>query len=318
MKRLFTLLLSFSLIILAQGQDLAQLFPNSDKDQASLPVLGTFNSSRIINAQSNETVHKNDLLFVVMHRFGDIAGSSGGIQTFYGLDNSTDILIGFDYGISDRWSIGIGRAKGSPNSISTGQRELVYLNSKFRIVRQSTDNRIPLSVSFFGNSVISTMEKSTIATSDAAFHSLGDRMSYLAQLIVTRKFNYGLSLAILPTYIRRNYVSYMDENNLFALGLGTRVKISPGIAIIADYFIPFRGQNSKDYFLEQKDFQFHHPLGLGLEIETGGHVFNAIFTNSAAILENQFIPATSSSWGSGEFRWGFTITRTFSLAKNEP
>jgi hypothetical protein len=77
--------------------------------------------------------------------------------------------------------------------------------------------------------------------------------------------------------------------------------------------IPFRKEDSKNYFKEQKSFRFYNPLGVGLEIETGGHVFNLSFTNTTAILENQYMPSTSSSWTDGAFRWGFTITRTFSL-----
>ncbi|MHA7111462.1 DUF5777 family beta-barrel protein [Sunxiuqinia elliptica] len=315
MKQIIILLLTYLLASPVFGQDLAQLFNDSTPKQLQ-PVMGTFKSPQIINGQSNETIHKNDLLFVVMHRFGDIGGESGGFQTFYGLDNSSDILIGFDYGISDLWSIGIGRTKGAPNGINTNQKEFVYLNSKLRLIRQSTDNRTPISLSLYGNTVVSVMEKSEASNSDASFQSFGDRMSYLGQVIITRKFSNGLSLAILPSYVRRNYVSHMDVNNLLALGFGARVKLSPSMALIADYFIPFRSSESTDYFLEQKGFHFYHPLGIGLEIETGGHVFNASFTNSTAILENQFIPSTSSSWNKGEFRWGFTITRTFSLARD--
>ena len=292
-------------------QQLDDLVPGNKR----LPVTATFKSPQIINGQSNETIHKHDLIFMVMHRFGDIAGNFGGIQTFYGLDNASDILIGFDYGITDRLSFGFGRTKGSPNGINTSQKQLFYIKPKYRLIRQSADNRIPVSVTLFGNGVVSGMEKQNLATSDADFQKFSDRMSFVTQAIISRKFSNDLSIALLPTYVRRNYVSFMDMNNVFALGIGGRLKVSPRMAIIADYFLNFRSKESENYFLQQKEFKFYNPLGIGLEMETGGHVFNFIFTNSTAILENQFIPSTSSSWTKGGFRWGFSITRSFTLFK---
>lgn len=297
--------------------DLSKLFNDSTGKKERIPIIATFKSPQIINGQSNETVHQHDLLFVVAHRFGDVAGTNGGIKNFYGLDNSSDILIAFDYGISDKLSVGIGRAKGAPNGTSTHQKQLFYLNMKYRLLQQTEDNYIPVSVTVFGNGAASGMKRLELATSDADFQNFSDRLSYTAQLIVTRKFSNKLSLALLPTYVRRNYVPFMDMNNMLALGIGGRMKISSRMAVIADYFLSFRSQNSKDYFLQQKDFHFYNPLGLGLEIETGGHVFNVIFTNSTAILENQFIPSTSTTWTKGEYRWGFSISRTFSLDKKE-
>ena len=298
--------------LMAQN-DLSKLFNDSINKKEHLPVIATFKSPHIINSQYNEAIHKHNLLFVVIHRFGDMAGTNGGVKNFYGLDNSSDILIAFDYGISDKLSIGIGRAKGAPNGTNTDQTQLFYLNLKYRLLHQTVDNYIPVSITLFGNGLVSGMSKLNLVTSDADFRKFSDRMSYTAQAIIARKFSDNLSLALLPTYVRRNYVPFMDMNNLFALGIGGRMKVSPRMAIIADYFLSFRSQNSKNYFSQQKQFQFYNPLALGIEIETGGHVFNISFTNSTAILENQFIPSTSTSWTKGEFRWGFSISRTFSL-----
>ncbi len=300
---------------LSAQENLSKLFDDMELQPDSGPVIATFKSPQLVNAQTIETPHKHDLLFLVTHRFGDLAGDFGGFQTFYGLDNSTDILIGFEYGITDRWSIGTGRTKGAPNGISTNQRQLIYLNSKYRLMQQTADDRNPISVSLFGNAVVSAMNKLDQVTSDANFPSFGDRMSYVVQAIIAHKFSDKLSLELLPTFIRRNYVTYMDQNNLAAIGIGGRMKVSPRMAIIADYYYSFRKQASKDYFLQQNNFKFYNPLSIGLEIETGGHVFNVCFTNATAILENQYIPGTSTSWGKGEFRWGFSITRTFSLGK---
>ncbi len=301
--------------LMAQDDDLSKLFKDSASGDRHIPVIATFKSPQIINAQSNETIHKHDLVFIVQHRFGDIAGTNGGIKNFFGLDNSSDIQIAFDYGISDKLSIGTGRVKGSPNGTNTSQKQLYYVNLKYRLIRQTMDDRTPFSITLFANTAASAMERFEFETSDADFQTFGDRLSSVAQIIIARKFSSNFSLAILPTYVRRNFVSFMDMNNMFALGVGGRLKFTKSMAVVVDYFLPFRSQASKDYFSDEKDFTFYHPLAVGLEIETGGHVFNLSFTNSTAILENQFIPSTSSSWTSGGFRWGFSISRTFTLFK---
>ena len=316
MKKIVCLIVfCFCVSLLSAQVELADLFTDSTMNNQN--VTATFKSTRVINARSVETLHLNDLVFLVLHRFGDVGGDAGGSETFWGLDNSTDILIGFEYGLTDLWTVGIGRAKGAPNGVNTSQRQLVYLESKYRLLTQRYDESIPVSVAFFANSVVSAMKKLEFQTSDASFGKFSNRLSFVAQVIVARKFSSGFSMQVLPTYVHRNYVTAHDQSGLFALGVAARAKFSKRMALIVDYFYVFRSSDSKTYFEDELDFQFYNPLSLGIEIETGGHVFNLSFTNSTAILENQFIPSTSSSWGGGEFRWGFSISRTFSLGKSE-
>lgn len=271
------------------------------------PVIATFKSTRIINGQSNETLKKGELDFRVGHRFGDMGGSNGGAKSFFGMDNSTDIRIAFEYGISNKFTAGLGRSKGSGNAF-----QLYEVLAKFRLLEQTMDNRIPFAITLFGNAVVSGMKASTDPNSPVYFRSLSDRASLTGQVIIARKFGEALSLALLPTYVHRNYVQPMDVNGMFALGIGGRLRFSRRLAFVADYFIPFRDQASQDYF-ESQGKKYYHSLGAGLEIETGGHVFHVNFTNSTAILENQFIPETTTTWLHGQFRWGFNISRRFSL-----
>lgn len=188
---------------------------------------------------------------------------------------------------------------------------------KYKLLQQTTDDKMPLSVTLYGNTVISGMESLDLETSDADFQNFGDRMSFTLQTILTRKFSRNFSFALLPTYIHRNYVTFMDMGDMFALGAGGRLKFSKRMALVVDYFLPFRTSASKDYFRDVQEFNFYHPLGIALEIETGGHVFNLSFTNSTALLDTQFIPSTSTSWTKGEFRWGFNISRVFTLSHKE-
>lgn len=308
-KTICLLAISCSLSIAVRAQDdLSKMF--GDSTQKHQRVIGTFKSTRIVNGQSTETLKKHELDFRVAHRFGDAGGEFGGSKTFFGLDNSTDIRIAFEYGITDDLMIGVGRSKGSGNLTSFAQ--LWEGLAKYKILHQTTDNKVPFSLALFGNAVISGMKSSDEVSDANHFEDFSDRVSYVAQAIIARKFGDIVSLTLSPTYVHRNRVAFMDMNNMFALGGAARIKFSRRVGLIVEYYYPFRSQESKDYF-ENLGKKLYNPLGVGLEIETGGHVFHVNFTNSTAILENQFIPETSSSWLQGQFRWGFNISRRFTL-----
>lgn len=302
--RLLTALLLTAPAAMAQD-DLGAIF---GKDSVRRdPVTSTFKSTRIINGQSNETLARGDLDFRVAHRFGDIGGSGGGSSTFFGLDNSTDIRIAFEYGITDRLTAGVSRSKGSGNF-----SQMWEVLGKFKLLQQTHDNRVPVGVTLFANAVVSSMKSSTDKADPNYFDKFSDRAGYVAQAVISRKFGDRVSLALLPSFVHRNRVGFKDMNNMFALGAGGRLRFSKRVAFVADYFYSFRNEESRDYY-EARGTKFYNSLGVGVEIETGGHVFHLNFTNATAILENQFIPETVSTWTHGQFRWGFNISRRFSL-----
>jgi predicted porin len=306
------LLLSlFATITLSSfGQDDLEKALSTVPSPGHQKVSATFKSTKLINGHTNETIYKNELEFKVDHRFGDIAGSQGGIKQFFGLDNSTDIRIGFEYGISDRLSIGLARAKGATNV-----QQLYEGSIKYRLLEQTTDDYIPVALTLFGSNTIAAVHASEDPASAAAYHSFKDRMNYVTQLIIARKFTEGISFTLTPSYIHRNLTAFRDQNDLFALGAGARAKISKRMAVVVDYFIPFRNSADKAYLEGVNGTKFYNPLGVGLEMETGGHIFHLNFTNAAAIEEMQFIPQTTSSWLKGQYRWGFSISRRFSFNK---
>lgn len=310
MKKRFTLVLSLVLILnvkllFAQEPDLSTIVDQNSEPATKEYVSATFKGFRLINAQTNETAKKHNLHFNIAHRFDDIAAPGAGIHTFFGLDNATDIRFSFDYGITDRLQAGVGRSKGIDpyNQLYDG-------NIKYRLLRQTTDNKMPLSLTLYGLAGITGRPASTDSTSDASFQNTSQRMSYVVQTIVARKFSQSFSLELVPTWTHRNYVSFDDENDMFSLGIGARMKITKRFAIIADYFHNFSDlrSNSKD---ANGDKVYYDPLSIGVEIETGGHVFTINFTNSKGILENLYLPFTYSNWLDGEFRFGFNISRNF-------
>lgn len=292
------------------GQDLEKELTNTNPVHEK--VFATFKDTKLINGHTNETIHKNELEFKVDHRFGDIAGSNGGLKQFFGLDNSTDVRIGFDYGLTDRLSIGLARAKGA-----TDVQQLYEGSIKYRLLEQTTDDYIPFAVTLFGSNTIAAVKASDDPAAATAYHKFSDRMNFVSQVILARKFNSNFSFSLTPTYLHKNFTAFRDQNDLFAVGAGARAKISKRMAIVVDYFLPFRNKEDKAYLEQTSGVKFYNPLGVGLEIETGGHVFHLNFTNAAAIEEMQYISQTTSSWLKGQYRWGFSIARRFSFNKNK-
>jgi hypothetical protein len=265
-----------------------------------------FSSPKLINANTVEMVPKHVLEFKVTHNFGDIAGDNGGSKTFFGLDNATDVRIGFQYGLSKRVNLIAARSKGAGSV-----QQLYELGVKYRLLQQAEDAQHPLSVTLFANNVISAMTKSPAPEQENSFEEFSDRNSQTVQLMIAHKFG-ELSLQLSPTMVHRNFVPTNDQNTLFALGGALRLPVKGRFSILLDYFHTFRSKASKDFYKTQ-DVHFYDVLGVGLEFLTAGHVFHLNFTNATEILENRFIPRTVTSWGKGQYRWGFTISRDFNL-----
>ena len=280
-------------------------------EQENEKTTATFKSGKLINIQTIETIHRKELDFRVDHRFGDIAGKAGGGSQFFGLDHSTDIRIGFDYGILDNLNIGIARAKGA-NELT----QLYETNLKYKFLNQTTDDKIPVSIALFTSATTSAMQKSADPTSASSFSTFGNRVAYVTQLIIARKFSSAFSVVAIPTYVHQNYTVHGDQNSTFAIAAGGRLKFTKRMAIVADYVIPFRHKEKKEYIENISGNKFYNALGIGLEMETGGHVFHLNFTNATALQESQYITETVSTWTKGQFRWGFSIARRFSFGKN--
>jgi hypothetical protein len=294
MKQLYLvifLLNIFSLTSSAQDDMLKQLEEQSKT--AKEPVIATFKSTKVINIQTNETNKKRNLDFRVTHLFGNIGKESGGgPHDLYGLDNSNDIRIALTYGITDKLMVGLSRCKRDENIVG---------EIKYKLLEQTTDNKMPIAISVYGQSSLSAK-----ANSEGLYDEFVHRFNHCAQLIIARKFSSKFSFEVVPSYVHRNIVEPYDENDLYSVGAGFRYKFTKSAAIIADYFYTMnRPEATKD--------NHYDPIGVGFEIETGGHVFTIMFTNASGILENDFIPNTVDTWSKGGFKFAFNISRIFKL-----
>jgi hypothetical protein len=263
------------------------------------PVIATFKATRLILSQTTETVKKKELNFLVIHRFGDIGGAAGGGKTMWGLDNSSDIYIGFEYGLTDNLNIDFGRSK---------FEQLIELGLKYNIVHQKTDDSMPVAITLIGKAGLKPYHVNT-----NVFDDYTNRFSYIAQAVIARKFSRALSMQISPIFLRNNLPYPFiagNEQNIFSLSAAGRLKFSKRMGLVLDYVHPFSNFRNNSI-----DPRFYDGLGIGIEIETGGHVFTINFTNAQAISEMNYISDTESKWGKGQFRLGFTISRIFDFNK---
>lgn len=280
------------------------------------PVYQTFKDTRVINAHSVETLKAGRLDFRIGHRFGDIAGEEGGWPTFFGLENASDVLIGFEYGMTDNLMIGISRTNGglgSLNDVVDGNNRVIQLPDanvngliKWRLATQNNSG-LPYSITLLGMTTVSTAERSQ-RESDLTFFAKGaHRLSYHGEFMVARKFSNYFSLQMSGAWTYRNITPDGDQNDLVSVGINSRIQMSKSMAIILDGRYVFSE-------LRTSDNGYYPPLGIGLEWETGGgHVFQLNLTNATGLVETDFIPYTRSNWGDGGFRLGFTIGRQFKL-----
>jgi opacity protein-like surface antigen len=254
----------------------------------------TFKATRIINGHSIEQMKKKQLEFRISHRFGTLNSGAYGL---WGLDQSV-IHFSLEYGLKDWLMVGVGR--GSLNKTYDSF-------AKFRLLRQSSGAKdMPISLSYFTSVELNTMMFPIRPAGATNYFS--SRLVYVQQLLIARKFNDNFSFQLTPTYIHRNLTATeLDKNDIFALGAGTRYKLSKRISVNAEYYYTLN-PNAK-----VMDTRYYNALGVGVDIETGGHVFQIMLTNSQGMREGSFIPATTGSWGKGDIRLGFNISRVFSL-----
>ncbi|MBN3518728.1 hypothetical protein JYB62_01835 [Algoriphagus lutimaris] len=282
--RLFiTLLLAF-ITMNSPGQDLLdQLRASSNNDPR--PVIGTFKGTRIINGQSIETRGKGNLEVIISHRFGRI---NSGSYNLFGLDDA-NVRLGLEYSILDRLTIGLGR-----NSLNKVYDSYI----KGRILQQKTKGS-PVSITWVSDFSIYTLKRPELPM------TFERRLRYVHQALVARKFNSILSIQFMPSYVHRNLVPTAQEgNDLFALGMAAKVSLSKRVGLTGEYYYRFGS-----------DLPGYNSLGLGIEIETGGHVFQLQFTNSNEMTPSGFIPSTTGNFFDGDIHFGFNISRSFQVGK---
>lgn len=286
--RLTLLALLFTGSVKAQDDLLGLLGEDKPKKER---IKYAFKSPRVINSHSIEFLNPGTLDFRILHRFGQL---DQGYKNFFGLDQAS-MRMSFDFGLLHNLMVGVGR--------STFKKEVDAL-IKYAPIRQSTGPwSSPVTVA-----LVSGITVDGLPWADPNRENyFSSRLAYYHQIIIGRKFSEGFTLQVSPTMVHKNLVQQAnDENDIYGLGIGGRLKLSKRIAFTWDYTHVLVGMPDSGYY---------NPLSVGLDIETGGHVFQLHFSNATGMNERAFITETTGQWGKGEIRFGFNLSRVFQLKK---
>ncbi len=284
----FPLLLAVSAIAQNDTSDLLSALKPEKRTRQF--ITSAFKSSRVINGHSIELIGKGVLDVRILHRFGYV---NEGVRNLFGLDEAS-MRMGLDYGIGKNLTIGIGR--------STIKKELDGF-IKYRPLHQSEGAAgSPISVVWISGITLQTL-KWAYPDRNNYFSS---RMGYYHELIIGRKFSNIFSMQLAPIVVHRNLIdSVKNSNDTWALGIGSRIKISKRVAFVVDYHPILSGKQTGTF----------NPLSLGFDIETGGHVFQLHFSNATGMNEKEFITNTTGNFWKGDIRFGFNLSRVFTITK---
>lgn len=263
------------------------------KEDVTDYTTNAFKSSRVINGHSMEMIGEGTLDFRILHRFGRI---SDGFYEMFGLDRAS-MRMGFDYGISPNLMVGFGR--------STAKKEMDAF-VKYRILWQSKGSKNnPVSLVWVSGITMNGL-KDPIGNPEVPV-TLSRRLGYYHELIIGRKITDRLTLQLSPTWVHRNIVdNQLISNELFAVGFGGRVKFTQRLAFVWDY----------GYVINRFPGNLlANPLSIGLDIETGGHVFQLHFSNAVGMNERAYLSDTNGDWLKGDIQFGFNLSRIFQIKK---
>jgi hypothetical protein len=281
MKNNIFLIARFLICLYSNAQE--DLLSSLDSTQVvDKSVTATFKGLQIITLQSTKLPAKKEFYMVISHRFGSV---KGGISEFFGFDDATT-KIGGIYGITD-WL-----------SVSASHHTLLKINeasAKFRLIRQN--ETFPFDI--VGYSTIDF--NSGLKKDDYPKIEFSDRLAFVNQILISRKFSDKLSLELVPSYIHKNlYNPAIENDNQLSLGAGGRFKLTKRLSLNLEYAENFNKPNF-----------YNNPLSVGLDIETGGHIFQLLFTNSQSMTESGYLTSAAGDWGKGDFFFGFNLYRVF-------
>ncbi len=283
MKTFFFLSFFFlSFLSFSQDDLLNELEEDAKVDST---VIAAFDALKIINLESTKLAGKNDFYFLIAHRFGSV---KNGFDDLFGLDQAT-IKFSFFYGINDWLTLGAARSE---------FRKTYDLSAKYRLKRQ-IKNGFPFTIVGFSTIAVNTaLDKDELPKLE-----FQNRLTYLTEILISRKFNSNLSLQFSPIFIHENFVfDNNQDNSQFAMALGGRYRIKKGLALTAEY---------GHHFNRASGSPFENPVSIGLDVQVGGHVFQLIFSSSQQLNDSHYITNSTGDWFDGDVFFGFNLYRVF-------
>ncbi len=283
----------------AQAQDDLLDMLEDEQGPTTEYAFATFKGTKIVNLQSPELPGKGVLQYTILHRFGSF--SDDFFYNFLGLDNA-QVRLTLDYSICDWLNIGIGHS--GVNKVYDGF-------VKYRLFRQSKGAKnFPFTITGF-----SGLYYSALRFPEGVPFNESDRLSYVHELVVARKFNQKFSAEIVPTVTHFNLVDSADfSNDVYSIGLAARYKFTRMHSINVEYVY----QLNPNSFLDPENNNlspYPNALSVGVDIETGGHVFQLFLTNSRGVSEPYVFSQSTGNWLDGDIHFGFNISRVFTIKR---
>lgn len=290
MKKIQSIL--FALLFLMISPNLLKAQLERERVVTDQPEELIFMAPRNINLYTVEPLSKGELHYSIMHTFGEV---SGGVSELWGIDQGANVRFSFEYGFGERFSVGFGRSS----------MDKVYdISSRYSLVRQMQSGGNPVSVTIIPSIGITTGSYGFLDVD----YTLSDRLNFNLAVPVARKISDDLSLQFVPMITHFNRVGFELSvadpavNTYYSVGVGGRYKIAPRTAITFQYIPPITDFENLD-----------HNIGIGIDIETGGHVFQMFFTTSRALNESYLVSSGNGDFFDGGYRFGFNINRLFRI-----
>jgi hypothetical protein len=281
-QKLTTLFLLFSIMLYSQEDLLSEIDTDIDTPVYASAV---FKGLKVINFESTKLVAKGGFNFIVSHRFGTV---KNGFENLFGLDEAVTHL-NFVYGISDHFNVSASRSS---------NQKIYELATKFRLARQQ-EGKLPFTLAVY----TSVLANTALDTDNLPKLRFEHRLSYVGQLIISRKLTKELSLLVSPTFFHDNYVlDDSQENSQYAVAFGGRYKLGARWSINMEYGLHLNRSSTSLY---------NNPFSIGVDLETGGHVFQLHFTNSQSMNTNGVFGTSTGDWAEGDVYFGFNLARSF-------
>jgi hypothetical protein len=254
------------------------------------PVRGWFEGDQLIDNQTPVTPSKGGLELIIHHRFGNVKQNK--LEDIFGIYSSSNIRMGINYGISDKFMLGIGTEK---------DRKLQDLHWKYAILQQTRSGSVPVSLSYYGNIALDARDKSFFTSTKIEYKYI-HRFSYFSQLIVARKFNNVLSLQAAPSFMYFNAVDQQYNNYNVGLSIGGKIKFSQSVGAIFEYDQAYLKSNVDNAFTPKPNF------AIGIEKGTATHCFQVFLSSYRGIINQYNMAMNTEEFFKGGISVGFNIT----------
>ncbi len=275
--------------------------------EAPIRTSQTFNDNRLVHSASVEMLEKGKMELRLNQLFGAMKDFNNIGETFFGLEKTSDISIGAAYGLSENINVGLFRAKGGGfmSDGAKGMRQLLNGSVKYRVLRQVEGKGMPVTVTLSGLVTLATEKK--VENETTAIHSypkFSHRLAYHGQIMVARKFSDRFSIQASGAYTYRNLVPSDDVQGIYSAGLGARYQVAPWLGLVGDVVVPISQSRTPE-------LGYYPVYGLGFEFKTGCNIFQINLSNASGIAETDYLPYNTGNWSEGDFRLGFSLSRTF-------